>query len=95
MRREPKQFRVTSPRAASGTTATNWILVVPNASSDVNEARMWRASVWRASFLPEPCGPIVVTAGADQLKGALGGLPTAHIDELDTDVLKKSWSKKH
>ena len=40
MRRERKQFRVTSPRAASSTTATNWILVVSNASSDVNEARM-------------------------------------------------------
>ena len=40
MRRERKQLRMTSPRAASSTTATNWILVVSNVSSGVNEARM-------------------------------------------------------
>jgi hypothetical protein len=32
-------------------------------------------------------------AGGGHFKVSLGGLTTAHIDELDTGVLKESWSK--
>jgi hypothetical protein len=53
----------------------------------------WRAGVSRVSFLPEPRGPINANAGGGRFKVSLGGLPTAHIDELDTGVLKESWSK--
>jgi hypothetical protein len=32
-------------------------------------------------------------AGGGHFKVSLGDLTTAHIDELDTGVLKESWSK--
>jgi hypothetical protein len=50
----------------------------------------WRAGVSRVSLLPKPCVPIVATAIGGHFKVSLGGLPTAHIVELDTGILKKA-----
>ena len=41
-------------------------------------------------FCRSLAGPLVVAAGDGHFKGSLGGLPTAHIDELDSGVLKKA-----